>query len=357
MLHNGHRERIVRGLPIGPRGVMFHVRVQRYKCAGCGTDWWRDVPFVKGNRSYSVRFARYACELLKVGTIRDVAKLLGVSWDTVKCIHKEYLAPRYSNPSLKSVRHIGIDEFAVRRGHVYKTIVVDMETGRIVHVGEGKGKEALVPFWEKVRRKKVRIQSVSTDLSAAFVASVMENAPQAKIVFDRFHVVKLMNDVVDEIRRKEYAMEKNLDKRKVIKGTRWLLLARGKDDMDETCRTRLEKALSLNKRIAAAYYLKEQLSLIWQQKDKEEAEEMLYDWARQARESKSVPLLRIANTLLAHRTGILAWYDCKTTNARVEGINNKIKVMKRVAYGYRDDGYFTLRLLALHDARITQNVG
>lgn len=335
------------------------MKVQRYKCKSeeCDYDQQENIPFATGSRSYTHRFAKYVVDLLRGMTLQDVANHLNVSWDTVKEIHSIYLQRHYCPPSLKGVKNIGIDEFAVKKGHIYKTIVVDLDTGRILYVGDGKGVDALDKFWKRVRRHNVKIEHIATDLSAAFIASVFENCPDAVHVFDHFHVVKLMNEHLDDIRRKVYAMEKDVNKRKVLKGTRYLLLGNGEDIFDKQHKTRLDNALAMNEPLSKAYYLKEQLREIWSQVNKEEAEAALDDWVRQARESQIVQLAKMAATLLAHRRGILAWYDCHISTGKVEGINNKIKVMKRNAYGFRDDRYFTLRLYALHDCRITRNVG
>lgn len=149
--------------------------------------------------------------------------------DTVKDIHLNYLERHYSPPPLQGMDCIGIDEFAVRKGHVYKTIVVVLRTGRILYFGEGKGADALDKFWERIRKKGIHIKYVATDLSADFISSVYENCPDAIHVFDHFHVVKLMNDKLDDIRRVQYSMEKDINKRKVLKGTRYLLLKNGAD--------------------------------------------------------------------------------------------------------------------------------
>lgn len=166
-----------------------------------------------------------------------------------------------------------------------------------------------------------------------------------------------MNDKLDEIRRMQYNMEKDINKRKVLKGTRYLLLGNGADIYDTKYKTRLENALAMNEPLSKAYYLKEQLREIWTQGCKEDAEKVLADWVNQARESKIPLLQKMAMTVLAYRRGILSWYDCHISTAMVEGINNKIKVMKRNAYGFRDERYFKLRLYALHDCHITRNVG
>ncbi len=143
------------------------MKVQRYKCKECGNDDYERVSFVKGNRSYSNRFAKYVVDLLRTMTIQEASKRLGVSWDIVKDIHTTYLKRHYSKPSLQGVQCIGIDEFAVRKGHVYKTIVVDLISGRIFHVGDGKGADALTTFWKRVRKKKVQIKYVATDMSSS----------------------------------------------------------------------------------------------------------------------------------------------------------------------------------------------
>lgn len=359
LVKNGYRTRDFLGLPIGGKKIIIRMKVQRYKCkcVDCDYDQQEKIQFATGSSSYTHRFAKHVVDLLRSMTLKDVAARLDVSWDTVKEIHTRYLARHYSPPSLDGVECIGIDEFAVKKGHVYKTIVVDLISGRILYVGEGKGIEALTDFWKKVKRKKISIKYVATDLSAAFIGSVLENCPDAIHVFDHFHVVKLMNDKLDDIRRIQYNMEKDINKRKVLKGTRYLLLGNGADIYDAKYKTRLENALAMNEPISKAYYLKEQLREIWAQVRKEDAEKVLADWVEQAKESGIPQLQKMAMTMLAYKRGILAWYDCHISTGKVEGINNKIKVMKRNAYGFRDERYFKLRLYALHDCRITRNVG
>ena len=320
----GSRMRDILGVPSGLRKTVLRVRIRRYKCLRCGHVCQDRVPFASGNCHYSHRFAQYVVELLKACTVKSAAALLQVSWDTVKRIHKEYLRRRYSPPPLKGVRDIGIDEFSVRRGVEFRTIVVDLDTGRIVHVGKGRGGDALLPFWRRVKRHGVKIRHVATDLSAAFIASVLKNAPEAKLVFDHFHVVKLMNEALDDIRRTLYRHERSVMRRRVLLGTRYLLLRNAEDILDSKYRSRLDNALAMNEPLSKAYYLKEAMRRIWMQPAKEAAEKELYAWVGQARQSKVPQLVRMAATLMSRRTGILAWYDCHFSTAKVEGINNKI---------------------------------
>ena len=196
IVKNGYRLRDFVGLPIGGKRVTIRMKLQRYKCKECNFDQQEKISFATNSCSYTHRFANYVVDLLRGMTVHDVSNHLDVSWDTVKKIHSSYLKRHYSPPSLDGVENIGIDEFAVRKGHVYKTIVVDLDSGRIIYVGDGKGSEALKKFWRKVKRKNIKIKHVATDLSAAFIASVMENCPDAVHVFDHFHVVKLMTSDV-----------------------------------------------------------------------------------------------------------------------------------------------------------------
>ena len=140
-----------------------------------------------------------------------------------------------------------------------------------------------------------------------------------------------------------------MEKRKLIKGSRWLLLRKDTDKFDNKERNRLQNILLTNEPLFKAYYMREDLDMVWQQENKQEAEKQLEYWWKNAQNSGIPILQKVANSIYGYRKGILAWYDCRTSNAKVEGINNKIKVMKRQAYGYRDDEYFTLKLPGLHD--------
>ena len=279
LVKNGFRIRDFISLPIGGKKVILRMKVRRYKCKyeACDYDCQERISFAPGSHSYTRRFAMYVIDLLKGMILKDAAHLLGVSCDTIKEIHTHHLEYHYAPTSLKGVDCIGIDEFAVRKGHVYKTIVVDLKSGGILYVGQGKAADALAGFWKRIRRKKVDIKYIATDLSAAFISSVLENCLNAVHVSDHFHVVKLMNEKLDDIRRVQYNMEKDINKRKVLKGTRYLLLRNGADIFDKEYRTRLDNALDMNKPLSQAYYLKEQLREIWTQPNKQAAETVMLD--------------------------------------------------------------------------------
>lgn len=183
--------------------------------------------------------------LLRCMTIQDVAKLMHLSRDVVKEIHLKHLERRYRRPSLRGIESIGIDEFAVRRGHVYKTIVVDLILGRILHTGDGKGADALDEFWKRMRKEGVSIRYVATDMSSAFAKSVRDNAPDAIFVFDLFHVIKLINDTLDMIRRELVSREVDPAKRRLIKGSRFLLLANSENIVNHNGMSKLQLAVKI----------------------------------------------------------------------------------------------------------------
>ena len=220
-------------------------------------------------------------------------------------------------------------------------------------MGDGKGADALDKFWKRVKKYETKIEYVATDLGAAFISSVKKNAPDAELVFDHYHVKKQIGDAVDKVRRSLYHDKLYEEKKDVIKGARWLLLKNSEDIKTENAKKQLQEALSINEPLAKAYYLKEEIMLVWTQPDKNTARAWLYGWISRAIRSGNKHIIKAGMSMFNHREGILAWYDHKITTAMVEGINNKIKVMKREAYGFTDDRYFKLRLLALHDAGIT----
>ena len=349
VIKSGSTLRRLRCVPVGSRPIILEMTVQRLECKDCGAIQQEKIHFVRGKERYTYRMRLHVLDLCRMGTIADVARQVHMSWDTVKDILEADLGRKYSRPDLKGLRYIGIDEFAVAKGHVYMTIVVDLENGRIVYVGNGKGADALDGLWPKLARAGCRIEAVSTDLSEAFISAVREHLPDAVQIFDHFHIVKLMNEKLDKVRRDTYNQETDENKRRLIKGQRWLLLANG-DNLSPKAEERLFKALDINRPLATAYYLKESLRRVWWQDDRQDAAAILDDWIEQARQSGLRPIESIADTLSRHRDGILAWYDHRISNGKLEGINNKIKTMKRQAYDYRDMPFFKLKLLSLHDS-------
>src|SRR5512144_861085 len=262
----GRVERRFRALPIGSRATFVVLPIPRVECQACGAVRQVKIPFADPRRSYTSSFERYALELSRRMTIRDVAMHLDVSWDVIKDIQKRDLSRRFAKPKLKHLRHIAIDEIAVAHGHRYLTVVLDLESGAVVFVGDGKGAKALKPFWKRLRSSKAKIEAVAMDMAAAYRGAVATHLPEATIVFDRFHVMKLFNEKLSDLRRALHREATDVMQKQVLKGTRWLLLKASENLVQEKDeKSRLDEARALNKSLAAAYYLKEDLRQFWEQ--------------------------------------------------------------------------------------------
>jgi len=348
----GEHTRRFRALPIGGKPVTLVLPIPRVACGDCGAVRQVAVHFAERRRSYTHSFARYVLELARLMTIKDVALHLGVSWDVVKDIVKEDLQRRFSKPKLKDLRRIAIDEISVGKGHRYVTLVLDLDSGAVVHVGQGKGGDALTEFWKRLRSSGAKIEAVAIDMSPAYIEAVSSHLPRAALVFDRFHVMKLFNEKLSDLRRALFREATDLLHKKVLKGTRWLLLKRAENlDRNRNERQRLDEALHLNKSLALAYYLKEDLAEAWEQEDRAAAEAFLLDWVAQAEASGVGILQQLAKTIRARAWGILAYYDHPISTGPLEGTNNKIKTMKRQAYGFRDQEFLKLKIYAIHEAK------
>jgi len=280
----------------------------------------------------------------------DIAALLHLSWDTIKSVVQRRLEKDYRRIGYRRIKHIAIDELYLGRSARYVTLVVDMDTGRIIWVGKGKGASALQEFWRRVKLSGARIKAVAMDMSNAYAASVRERAPHAIVTFDRFHVIKLMNERLDELRRDLVNQAQSKDAKKTIKGLRWLLLHRA-DNLEDDAKARLDKALRLNQPLECAYLLKEKLGHLWEQSNGRVAWAFMREWCAEAKASGIKQLQAMAKTLLNHARGILSFYRTGLTSGKMEGINRKIRSLLATAYGLRDHEYFKLRLYALHESK------
>jgi transposase len=348
----GHQQRTFRTVPIGPKPTSVTLDVARVWCPICDTVRQVKIGFADPKKRYTRSFERYALELSRHMTIKDVAEHLQVSWDTIKDIQTSNLQRRFGRPKLHKLKEIAIDEIAIGKGHRYLTVVLNLRSGAVVFVGDGKGVDALKPFWKRLRHSRAKIKAVATDMSAAYIRAVHDNLLQAVHVFDHFHVIKLFNDKLSALRRQLYHQASSKQERDILKGTRWLLL-KNPENLDETRDEwqRLEEALCLNKPLATAYYLKEDLRQIWSQPNKRTARRVLRDWLARARASEIRILIQFADTLEKHQEGILNYYHYRISTGPLEGTNNKIQLMKRQAYGYRDHNFFKLKILGIHQTK------
>ncbi len=293
-------------------------------------------------------------DLSRYMTISDVAKHLRLGWDLIKSIQKKHLEKKYRNPNLRQLKRIAIDEIYIgKRG--YLTVVLDVLSGSVVFVGDGKGSDALEPFWKKIRRyRNLQIEAAAIDMSPAYIKAIRENLKDTVIVFDHFHVIKLFNERLSDFRRHLFNITEELLPKKILKGTRWLLLtSRERLENEQSKLHRLNQALELNRPLATVYYMKDDLRQLWNWKgDKKAAEWHLTSWIDMARNSGIGMLEKFAQTLEKHFEGILAYFDFDSlSTGPLEGTNNKIKTMQRKAYGYRDMKFFKLKIMALHETK------
>ena len=349
LIKRGTVKRRFKTLPIGEKEVFIELPVQRIECLSCQKVKQVKLDFAHEKCHYTHSFERYAIDLCRLLPISDVAKLLKVSWGTVKDIEKKYLKKHFDKPKLKELKRIAIDEVYLGKKTKYLTLVMDLVTGAVIYVGDGKSADALKPFWKKLKCAKAKIEAVAMDMGRAYIRAVKKNLPGVPIVFDHFHVIKLYNDKLTVLRR-DLQREAEEANKAVLKGTRWLLLksSRKLNTVNGEC-DQLKNALKLNEPLAIAYYLKDDLGQIWKQNDKPEADFLLWEWIKKAAISGVKILMSFAKTLLKHSDEILAYYDFdKMSSGPMEGTNNKIKTLQKRAYGYRDIDFFKLKVKSLH---------
>jgi len=349
VIYKGSRIRELRMVPIGARKTWLHLKVHKLLCKDCGALRWPRLPFAPPRVNYTTAFERLVVELLKFSTILAAACFLGCGWDLVKDIHKRCLGKKYRHIRLKNVKYIAIDEFSLRRGWVYMTIVIDLRDGRVLHVAPGKGADSIEAFLKTLARRAPKLKAVAVDMNEGYILALRRWLPRVDIVLDRYHISALVNRAIDELRREHQAELGRLG-RKTIKGSRFLLLA-NYENLKGKRKRRLDRLLEANQPLYVMHAMKEQLRMFWSLPTKAEAEQFLAAWCRDAMESGIKQLMRVGATLATYRSLINNYFKHRITCGKIEGINNKIKTMKRQAYGYRDEEYFKLRLFHLHEQR------
>jgi transposase len=285
-------------------------------------------------------------------TISSLASLVGMSWDTTKEIIHEHLEKLSRKRSWRDVRFIAIDEISVKKHHKYMTVVMDLEDGRVLYVAEGTEHTCLKACFQRLRKAHAKLKAIAVDMSSSYQKAIRLYAPSStKVVHDRFHLVANMNGVIDEVRRNEQNRAITIYSKKAIKGTRYLLLY-GIEKIEKMAdEPRLKYLLRMNETLNSVYLLKEEFRQFWEQSVRQEAKALIRSWVKEAKSLGLQPLTIFANTIEKNAEKILNWYDYKISTGPLEGTNNKIKVLKRQAYGYRDFDFFSLRVLFIKNAK------
>lgn len=350
--HEGSEEYTIKAPPIGAKPVFLVLHLHVLHCKDCGALRQESRDVAEPRKSYTRAFARYALELVAHMTMLDVANHLKVGWDLIKAILKTSLEKRAERRTWRQVRHIAIDEIAIRKGHHYMTVVVDLDSGQVLFAAEGKDKKCLQPFFRRLRKARAKLAAVAVDMSKAYSNAIREYWPRkVAIIHDHYHLVANMNAVVDSVRRDEQN-RLEAEGKQLIKGSRYLLL-RASEKLAEMPdkKARLDALLAVNHTLHQVYLLKEDLRLFWRQDSKQEAKRFIENWIAEARMMQNPRVATFATSVEGHIDQILAWYDHSITSGPLEGLNNKIKVLKRTAYGYRDMSFFALRLLFIHETK------
>jgi transposase len=287
--------------------------------------------------------------MCQVTAVKHVAGYFGLGWDQVKGIDKRWMKQTLGPVDLSGVEVIAMDEFAIHRGHRYATVVVEATQKRVLWIGKGRGREDIRPFFDLLGVEGCkRIRAIAMDLGAGYLEEAQARCPQAEIVCDLFHVVaRYGKEVIDRVRVDEAnRLRQDRPARAVVKGARWLLLRNRSNIDNEEDRLRLRELLAANKTLATVYILKDDLKHLWDFRYPTAALRFWNGWYSRAVHSRIAPLVRFARNLRLHLSTIIAHCRWWPNTALLEGINNRIKVIKRVAYGFRDDEYFFLKIRA-----------
>lgn len=342
------RVRRVRDLPCGPYRIYLELEVRRLYCRRCCAVKRERLEFLLENALHTQRFARYVGRRCRSSTIKDVASELHLDWQTVKRLEKAYMREQIERSGKPRPNIIGIDEVSVHEGHDYRIVVSDLERHRPIWFGGADRSEpSMDEFYSFLGEQKAkRIRLAVMDMWKPFRNSTHRNAPQAAVLFDKFHILRHLSEALDTVRKREYA-RLSAGKRKFIKGQKYALLSHPQNLSGEA-RKNLKLLLAANKRLNTAYVLKESFGQLWDYNREAWARKFFENWRASLKWQRLKPYEKFAEMIDRHWDGIAAY--CKPENkvalGFVEGLNNKIRVIQRRAYGLQDEEYLKLKVLS-----------
>jgi transposase len=317
-------------------GMKFILRydIRRVSCPTCQAVKVERVPWAETSSWFTVPFEDHVAYLAQRSDQTTVSASMRIAWQTVGAIVQRVVARHRQGDPLDGLVTIGVDELSYRRHHQYVTVVVDHATRRIVWAREGKDADTLKAFFAELGEARcAKLEAVTIDMSGAYIKAVTEATPNAQIIFDRFHVQRLAQDAVDEVRRDEVRAATSEEERKHLKGTRWPLL-KSFWNLSLFDSLRLSQLQRENKRLYRAYLLKDALVRTLDCTSEPLARIKLDQWIRWARRSHLEPFKRVALTISQHAEGLLAYVRSGLSNGRTEGLNGKARTITRRAYGF-----------------------
>lgn len=337
----------MRDLSSGDTRIYLEFEVRRLRCPCNGKVRREQLDFLADNPLYTKRFAWFVGRRCRSSTVKDVAKELKLHWGAVKELDKEYMRVQLERAGTPGPKAIGIDEISIRKGHTYRIVVSDLIRGRPIWFGgQDRSEASMNEFYDWLGPKKAKgIRLALMDMWKPFRTVTQERAPQAAILFDKFHVVKHLNEALDKVRKDEYARLPGNDRR-YIKGQKYVLLSH-KENLTADGRKSLKTLLAANTRLNTAYLLKESFGQLWEYKSEAWARRFFENWKASLKGQHLEPYEKFALMIERHWDGIAAYCqpENKVSLGFVEGLNNKIRVFQRRAYGLRDEEYLRLKVL------------
>ena len=344
--------RQVRDLSCGDMRILLELEVRRIDCRSCGKVKRERLDFLADNPFYTKRFAYYVGRRCRQASISDVAKELALDWHTVKALEMQYMKAQLARAGTPGPLAIGIDEIAIRKGHTYRIVVSDLLRRRPIWFGGADRSEAsMAQFYAWLgknwlgKKKSARIRLAVMDMWKPFRVATVAHAPKAAILFDKFHIMRHLGEALDTVRKSEYARLSGRDRR-YIKGQKYTLLSR-RENLTVDGKKALKALLAANKRLNTAYLLKESFGQLWDYEREAWARRFFENWRSSLKWQRLKPYEKFAAMIERHWDGIAAYCrpENKVSLGFVEGLNNKIRVIQRRAYGLKNEEYFRLKVL------------
>ena len=339
--------RRVRDLSCGDARIYLEFELRRVWCRRCGAVKQEKLPWLADSPFYTKRFSFFVGRRCRTATISDVARELHLDWRAVKELDKQYMQEQLRRIGTPGPKAIGIDEISIRKGHTYRIVVSDLIRRRPIWFGgEDRSEASMALFYDWLGDKKSRgVRLAVMDMWKPFRNATRARAPQAAILFDKFHIMRHLGEALDKVRKAEYRRLSGKDRR-YIKGQKYTLLSH-RENLTMEGRRSLKTLLAANKRLNTAYLLKESFGQLWDYEREGWARRFFENWRSSLKWQRLEPYEKFAQMIDRHWDGIAAY--CKPENkvslGFVEGLNNKIRVIQRRAYGLRDQEYLRLKIL------------
>ena len=350
------KERVWRDLPIGGLAVFFHYQPREIDCPTHGRAQ-EELPWAEAFSRITYRLEFLIVSYSQIMTQKAAAGILGLAPSTLSDLLHRIISRERNGHKIKGLRSLGVDEISYKKKHKYLTIVYDLERSCVVWTGEGKGRKTIDRFFSEAldasQREKIKL--AACDMSKAYINGILDNCKNARLVLDRFHIVKALNNAVDEVRKTEWRKATKTE-RKALKGMRWLLYKHRSNRSKKDTRL-LNQLRKGNRRIHRAWVLKDEFNQFWEYQYTASAEKFLKRWCTSALRSRLAPIRKFVQTLRKHQANIITFIGCRLTNAVSEGINRIIKIIKNRASGFRSVGAFVdLIFLTIGDVDIPARI-